>query len=163
MLSGFGLATITLLLLGLLTWFATLEQVDNGLYPTLNKYFDWKSVFPAAGDQRQDGAAAAARRLLGVRGAAHQPHRSAASSGSAKVGNTLATSSPTSASSSCWWAAAWPIIFPSAETWPSGKGDSSNAAEDYFEYVVEVAEIKDGKAGTVHVIRGKDIDDLTIS
>ena len=46
-LSGFGLATVTLLLLGLLTWFATLEQVDNGLYPTLNKYFatDWKSIF----------------------------------------------------------------------------------------------------------------------
>ena len=44
-LSGFGLATITMLLLGLLTWFATLEQIDNGLYPTLSKYFDWKSVF----------------------------------------------------------------------------------------------------------------------
>ena len=46
-LSGFGLATITLLLLGLLTWFATLEQVDNGLYPTLNKYFsiDWRHIF----------------------------------------------------------------------------------------------------------------------
>ena len=34
-----------MLLLGLLTWFATLEQIDNGLYPTLTKYFDWKSVF----------------------------------------------------------------------------------------------------------------------
>ena len=41
-----------------------------------------------------------------------------------------------------------------------GEGESSDAAEDYFEYVVEVTEIKDGKAGTVHVIRGKDIDDL---
>lgn len=28
-LSGFGLATVLLLLLGLLTWFATLEQVVN--------------------------------------------------------------------------------------------------------------------------------------
>ena len=44
-LSGFGLATILLLILGLLTWFATLEQIDTGLYPTLNKYFHWKSVF----------------------------------------------------------------------------------------------------------------------
>jgi hypothetical protein len=26
-----------------------------------------------------------------------------------------------------------------------GEGESSNTAEDYFEYVVEVAEIKDGK------------------
>ncbi|MCU0779418.1 MAG: hypothetical protein MUF86_17375, partial [Akkermansiaceae bacterium] len=44
-LSGFGLATILLLILGLLTFFATLEQVEYGLYPTLNKYFHWKSVF----------------------------------------------------------------------------------------------------------------------
>ena len=44
-LSGFGLATCTLLLLGLLTWFATLEQIDNGLYPTLTKYFAWQSLF----------------------------------------------------------------------------------------------------------------------
>ncbi len=43
-LSGFPLATALLLLLGLLTWFATLEQIDKGLYPTLNKYFHWKSI-----------------------------------------------------------------------------------------------------------------------
>ncbi|RYD62811.1 MAG: hypothetical protein EOP83_13655, partial [Verrucomicrobiaceae bacterium] len=40
------------------------------------------------------------------------------------------------------------------------EGKSSNSAEDYFEYVVEIAEVKDGKAGKIHVIRGKDIDDL---
>ena len=44
-LSGFGLATITLLLLGILTWLATLEQIDSGLYATLNKYFHWKSLY----------------------------------------------------------------------------------------------------------------------
>lgn len=44
-LSGFHLATATLLLLFLLTWLATLEQIDNGLYPTLNKYFSWKSLW----------------------------------------------------------------------------------------------------------------------
>jgi hypothetical protein len=54
-LSGFGLATILLLLLGLLTWFATLEQIDNGLYPTLNKYFHWKSVFLLPEIKGQDG------------------------------------------------------------------------------------------------------------
>jgi hypothetical protein len=41
-----------------------------------------------------------------------------------------------------------------------GEGESSNAAEDYFEYVVEVAEIKDSKASSIHVIRGEHIDDL---
>ena len=37
--SSLGLATVLLLLLGVLTWLATLEQIGNGLYPTLNKYF----------------------------------------------------------------------------------------------------------------------------
>ena len=31
LLSGYGLATTLLILLGLLTWFATLEQIDKGL------------------------------------------------------------------------------------------------------------------------------------
>ena len=49
--SGFGLATTLILLLGVLTWLATLEQVDRGLYDTLNKYFDWKAwyLFPEIG------------------------------------------------------------------------------------------------------------------
>ena len=78
-LSGFGLATILLLLLGLLTWFATLEQIDNGLYPTLNKYFHWKSVCFSRAEseirrsQGENDPAATARRLLGGRGAAAQP------------------------------------------------------------------------------------------
>jgi hypothetical protein len=44
-LSGFHLATATLLLLLVLTWLATLEQIDAGLYPTLTKYFSWKSPY----------------------------------------------------------------------------------------------------------------------
>ena len=44
-LSGFGLATVLLIVLGLLTWFATLEQIDRGLYATLEKYFDWRTPF----------------------------------------------------------------------------------------------------------------------
>jgi hypothetical protein len=43
LLSGFHLATATLFLLLVLTWLATLEQIDAGLYPTLTKYFSWKS------------------------------------------------------------------------------------------------------------------------
>ncbi len=44
-LSSLGLATVCLLLLGILTWLATLEQIHNGLYPTLTKYFDYRSPF----------------------------------------------------------------------------------------------------------------------
>jgi hypothetical protein len=39
-LSGFGLATTLLVLLLLLTWLGTLEQVDNGLFLTAKKYFE---------------------------------------------------------------------------------------------------------------------------
>lgn len=43
LLSGFGLATILLVLLGILTWLATLEQVEHGLLATLDKYFHWRA------------------------------------------------------------------------------------------------------------------------
>lgn len=49
-LSGYGLATGLLVLLMALTWLATLEQVQHGLYPTLEKYFNHREfiVFPDA-------------------------------------------------------------------------------------------------------------------
>jgi len=40
------------------------------------------------------------------------------------------------------------------------EGAANNAAEDYFENVVEVTEVKDGKPGTIQVIRGKYLTDL---
>ena len=40
-LSGFGLATTLLVILMLLTWLATLEQVEHGLHMTLEKYFHY--------------------------------------------------------------------------------------------------------------------------
>lgn len=50
-LSGYGLATGLLVLLMVQTWLATLEQVQSGLYPTLEKYFNVRNflVFPDAG------------------------------------------------------------------------------------------------------------------
>ncbi len=49
-LSGFGLATTLLVILMLLTWLATLEQVEHGLHMTLEKYFHYSKpwVFPDA-------------------------------------------------------------------------------------------------------------------
>jgi len=44
-LSGFGLATTLLVLLGVLTWLATLEMVDIGLLRTLRKYFHWTAFY----------------------------------------------------------------------------------------------------------------------
>ena len=53
-LSGLGLATALLVVLGLLTWLATLEQIDSGLHHTLRKYFDWRAwyLIPEIGGRR---------------------------------------------------------------------------------------------------------------
>lgn len=158
-LSGFGLATITLLLLGVLTWFATLEQIDNGLYPTLNKYFHWKSLvlLPELNGKMvplplPGGYWVCAVLLLNlILGGIIRIRK-----GWRHYGNLIAH---------------FGIIFMLAGggvahhfsergNMAIGEGESSNTAEDYFEYVVEVAEIVDGKAKEVHVIRGKDISDL---
>ncbi len=164
-LSGFGLATITLLLLAALTLFATLEQVQFGLYPTLNKYFatDWKHVFvlpelyingkylplpPVPG-----GYWVCALLLLNlILGGIIRIRK-----GWDHAGNLIAH---------------FGIIlmlvgggvtyhFSERGNMAIVEGGTSNTAEDYFEYVVEVAEIKDGKPEDIHVIRGKDIADLT--
>jgi ResB-like family len=161
-LSGFGLATVTLILLGLLTWFATLEQVDNGLYPTLNKYFatDWRHLFilpeingktvplPLPGGYWLCAVLLVNMVLGGVirirKGWDH-------------IGNLISH---------------FGIIFiliGAGVTYhysergniAIGEGEMSNVAEDFLEYVVEVAEIKEGKPTDIHVIRGNDLTDLS--
>ncbi len=47
-LSGLGLATVLLILLGVQTWLATLEMVEAGLLDTLQKYFHWTSWYVLA-------------------------------------------------------------------------------------------------------------------
>jgi hypothetical protein len=158
-LSGFGLATVLLIILGLLTWFATLEQVEHGLYPTLNKYFDWKSFYllpeikgkvvplPLPGGYWVGVVLLVNLTLGGVirirKGWKH-------------VGNLIAH---------------FGIIFmllgggvahhfSERGNMAVGEGEQSDTAEDYFEYVVEVAEIKNGKPHDIHVVRGKDLTDL---
>lgn len=48
LLSGLGLASFLLVLLGFQTWLATLEMVDEGLLETLRKYFHWTSWYVKA-------------------------------------------------------------------------------------------------------------------
>jgi ResB-like family len=159
LLSGFGLATITLLLLGLLTWLATLEQIDNGLYPTLQKYFSWKSpiFFPEIGGKTIPlplpggywvGAVLLLNLILGgvIRIRKGWDH----------AGNLISH-----------FGIIFLLIgagvahhFSERGNMAVREGETSNAAEDYLEYVVEVTEIKDGKAQDIAVIRGKQIDGL---
>lgn len=160
LLSGFGLATILLLILGLLTWFATLEQVEYGLYPTLNKYFHWQSFFllpelkgkmvplPLPGGYWVGVVLLINLTLGGVirirKGWRH-------------AGNLI------SHLGIIFMLVAGGVAhhFSERGNMAVGEGESSNTAEDYFEYVVEVAEIKDGAADSIHVIRGKYLTDLS--
>jgi hypothetical protein len=158
-LSGFGLATILLLILGLLTFFATLEQVEYGLYPTLNKYFHWKSVFliPELKDKMVPlilpggywvGVVLLINLTLGgvIRIRKGWKH----------AGNLI------SHLGIIFMLVAGGVAhhFSERGNMAVGEGETSNTAEDYFEYVVEVAEIKDGRPASIHVIRGEHLTDL---
>ncbi|MFU8893179.1 MAG: cytochrome c biogenesis protein ResB [Luteolibacter sp.] len=159
-LSGFKLATLLLLLLGLLTWFATLEQIDKGLYPTLNKYFHWQALWllpeingkivplPLPGGYWVSALLLINMTLGGI---------IRIRKGWRQAGNLIAH---------------FGIIFmllgggvahhfSERGNMAIEEGTTSDTAEDYFEFVVEVAEIIDGKPENIHVIRGSQIRGLT--
>lgn len=158
-LSGFGLATVLLLLLGILTWLATLEQRDSGLYATLNKYFDWKAPiilpeingkmvpFPLPGGYWVCALLTvnlALGGILRIRKGLKQLPNIISHSGIIilLIGGGVTHH------------------FSERGNLAVGEGETSNVAEDYFEYVVEVAEIIDNKPTAIHVIRGAQIEDL---
>lgn len=176
-LSGYGLATSLLLLLGILTWLATLEQRDSGLYATLNKYFDWKSPFilPEINGKMipiplPGGYWVCA--LLTVNLALGGIFR--LFSRMTKIPNVFSVS---------WIIALLQRLanlishsgiiilligggvtqhFSERGNLAVGEGETSNVAEDYFEYVIEVTEIIDNKPTVIHVIRGEQIQDLVV-
>lgn len=159
LLSGFGLATILLLLLGLLTWFATLEQVENGLYLTLRKYFDWRSFYliPELKGKMVPlvlpggywvGVLLLVNLTLGgvIRIRKGWKH----------AGNLI------SHLGIIFMLVAGGVAhhFSERGNMAIQEGETRDAAEDYTEYAVEVAEIKDEQPVEIHVIRGKHIDGL---
>ena len=159
-LSGLGLATVLLVLIGLLTWLATLEQIDSGLYHTLRKYFDWRAwyLMPEIGGKTiplplPGGYWVCALLALNL-----------------TLGGLLR------------WRRDWQRVgvliahmgiiyllvagavahhFSQRGNMRIAEGATSNTAEDYFEHVVEVAEIKDGKPAVIQVIGGQYLTDLT--
>ncbi|QTN31844.1 cytochrome c biogenesis protein ResB [Akkermansiaceae bacterium] len=162
-LSGFHLATVTLLLLLLLTWLATLEQIDNGLYPTLNKYFSWKSWYlipdmvPEINGKKlpfflPGGYYVCAVLLLNmILGGIIRIRK-----GPKQIGNLISH-----------FGIVFMLLgggvahhFSERGNMAVGEGEASDVAEDYHEYVVEVAEVVDGERDKFHVIRGKYLTDL---
>lgn len=160
-LSGFGLATILLLLMGLLTWFATLEQIDNGLHATLRKYFSWQAwyVIPEIKGKMVPlllpggywtGALLLLNMTLGgiVRARKGWKH----------VGNLIAHAGI------IFMLVAGGVAhhFEVRGNMAIEPGKSNDAAEDYFEHVVEISEVDQaGEITTIHVIRGEHVMDLT--
>lgn len=163
--SSLGLATVLLLLIGVLTWLATLEQIENGLHLTLLKYFNWKSwyvlpelewlpkingnpiTFPLPG-----GYWVCALLLLNLTlGGIIRLKKDWKRVGIliAHFGIILMVGS----GGVTQWR-------EERGNMPVHEGESSNVANDYKEYVVEVAEIKTDKPEDIHVIRGEHLTDL---
>jgi hypothetical protein len=153
-LSGFKLATALLLLLLLLTWLATLEQIDQGLHATLNKYFSWKSFYfiPEINGKKlplilPGGYYVCALLLVNmILGGVIRIRK-----GPKQIGNLISH---------------FGIIFmllgggvahhfEERGNMAIFPGETSNVAEDYFEYVIEVSEVKGGEQDKFDVIRGK--------
>jgi len=159
-LSGFKLATALLLVLCLLTWLATLEQIDKGLYPTLNKYFHWQALWliPEVNGKivplvLPGGYWVSALLLVNMTLGGIVRIRK----GWRQAGNLIAH-----------FGIVFMLLgggvahhFSERGNMAIEEGTISNTAEDYFEFVVEVAEIIDGKAENIHVIRGQEIRGLT--
>jgi hypothetical protein len=158
-LSGFKLATVLLLLLLVLTWLATLEQIDQGLHLTLNKYFSWKSFYliPEINGKKipvilPGGYYVCAVLLVNmILGGVVRIRK-----GPKQIGNLISH---------------FGIIFMllgggvahhfeergNMAIYPD---EVSNVAQDYFEYVIEVAEVKDGRREKYHVVRGEHLKSL---
>ncbi|MFK7849691.1 MAG: cytochrome c biogenesis protein ResB [Akkermansiaceae bacterium] len=152
-LSGFKLATALLLLLLVLTWLATLEQIDQGLYPTLNKYFSWKTPWftPEINGKivpiiLPGGYWVSALLLVNmILGGIVRIRK-----GPRHYGNLISH-----------FGIVFMLLgggvahhFSERGNMAVGEGESADVAEDYFEYVIEVAEVIDGERDKFHVIRG---------
>lgn len=164
-LSGFPLAVILMLILFLQTWLATLEQVDYGLHATLRKYFDPEAWY-ILGELRLPDfmgsipltipmpggywvlALFFINLLLGgiVR----------ARKGWKKAGTLISHSGILLMILS----AGVTEVSEQRGTMDFFEGESSNVAQDYYEYVVEISERTNGMPTEVHVIRGEHLMDL---
>lgn len=158
-LSGYKLATVLLLLLMVLTWLGTLEQIEFGLYATLKKYFSSESfiVIPELNGKTLPvilpgtywvSAVLFVNLLLG---------------GIVRIRKGVRTIGVLIAHAGILF-----LLFGAYVTHHKsergnmavGEGESSNVAKSYHENVIEVAEIKDGKPATVHVIGSEHLEGL---
>jgi hypothetical protein len=165
-LAGFPLAVVLMLILLLQTWLATLEQVDYGLHATLRKYFDPQAWYILGELRLPDFMGGKAltipmpggywvlglfflNLLLGgiVR----------ARKGWKKAGVLISHGGILLMILS----AGVTEMTEERGTMDFFEGETSNVAQDYYEYVVEISERTKGMPDKVHVVRGEFLTDLT--
>lgn len=158
-LGGYHLACILILLLGVLTWLGTLEQVELGLYEVKKKYFSSENVFL----------------LPQIKG--HKlllPLPSAYWVGVVFFFNLLLG---TIFRARWHWKTLGVLIahfgmlflllgafvtqhYSQRGNMAITEGQTSNVAEHYTDYVIEVTRLQDGKPAAVHVVGAKLLSDL---
>ncbi len=158
-LSGYPLATVLLLLLLLLTWLGTLEQVDHGLHATLQKYFDRRAfiVIP-----RINGRIVPLP-LPGVFWVSALLFVNLLLGGIVRARKGWRTTGVLIAHGGILFLLCGAMVTHLTEQRGSmavSEGEISDAAEDYFEHVIEITEIVGGKAAQVHVVAGSQLADL---
>jgi hypothetical protein len=165
-LAGFPLAVILMLILLLQTWLATLEQVDYGLYATLRKYFD-PSAWYILGELRLPEFMGGKALTIPMPGGywvlglffinLFLGGIIRARKGWKKIGVLISHSGILLMILS----AGVTEMMEQRGTMDFFEGESSNVAQDYYEYVVEISDRTEGLPQQVQVVRGAFLDDLT--
>jgi len=163
--AGFPLAVALMLILLLQTWLATLEQVDYGLYATLRKYFDPKAWY-ILGELRLPDFMGKKALMIPMPGGywvlglfflnLFLGGIVRARKGWKKAGVLISHSGILMMILS----AGVTEMTEERGTMDFFEGESSNVAQDYYEYVVEISERTAGMPTEVHVIRGLYLNDL---
>lgn len=158
-LGGFHLASVLILLLGVLTWLVTLEQVDSGLYEVKRKYFTSEAFFvmPKINGNLVPipipngywvGMAFFFNLLFGTIFRARWHWRT--------IGVLVAHLGMLFLLLSAFVTQHYSLRGNMA----IHEGMTSDVAEHYTDYVLEVTELKDGAPAKVHVIRTELLADL---
>ncbi|NNC89670.1 MAG: hypothetical protein HKN82_14540 [Akkermansiaceae bacterium] len=158
-LSGYALACILMLLLLVLTWLGTLEQVDRGLFVTVKKYFSYETffLFPEIKGKLVPlplpsafwvGAVFFVNLALGTILRVRKGWKT--------IGVLIAHGGMLF----LLLGAFVTQVFSERGNMAITEGEVSNVAQHYFDHVIEVTEIADGKPAKVHVIATRHLEDL---
>ncbi len=157
--AGFPLACTCLLLLGLLTWLGTLEQVDHTLLATTKKYFNYRTLylFPEFNDKTVPiplpngfwvGLVFFFNLLLGTILRVRKSWK--------QVGILISHSGMLLLLLSAFVTQVW----SKRGNMAIDEGETSNVAQHYTDHVIEVSETAGGSISRVHVIGTKHLVDL---